>query len=415
MKCPNCNETDHPNDAKFCHICGYKFGDEVLNTNIIPVFIAPVTLHRRWFLIDSEGNTVKKLPYCTLDGDTVNSFHEGYAMIRHQAKYGYIDKEGNIIVPTIYNSGSDFSEQRAAVYNGSLWGYLNTFGEVVVPFEYNHVRAFSEGLAAVEKNDKWGYIDGAGRTVIPFIFEDALSFSEGLAPVCFEDGYGYIDKTGRIAIPARNEGIGIGRFLQKLIRPISGKPTLLNTAGEPVTRLPFRNAWHFCEGIAAVIIDEEDKSCRYKFMNRRGDFIQSIYCDNSFGYAGDFSEGIVAVSPSKYVHRYEILKKIEDLGYIDITGKNIHGFHLNTAYPFKEGMARVGFTEDGVEHTGFIDKNGTLVIDYKENEFGVFYNFSCGLTPVWKREGYGLSYGYINKSGNVVIPFKLDNAFEFGK
>lgn len=422
MRCSKCNEKEHEPNARFCHVCGCQLGVELVKdpyrTNTIPEYIAPVTLGHRWCLIDSEGHIIRELPYCDL-GDEVRAFHDGFACVRHQSKTGYIDKAGNVVVPIVYNAGSDFSEQRAAVFNGSFWGYLNNFGNVIVPFEYNHVRAFSEGLAAVEKNDKWGYIDGMGRTVIPFIFEDAHSFSQGLAPVRFEDGYGYINKNCRIVIPARNDGIGIRRFLQKHIRSISGRPTLLNATGELVTNLPFHNALPFSEGFAIVEVKEGNQqswheSYRYRFIDQRGDFIQFGYCDNSFGMAGNFSEGIAAVSSGKHVSIYDFLQKRDDIGYIDIQGKSLHGFHLNTAYPFKEGMARIGFTEGGIKHTGFIDKSGTLVIDYTEDEFNVFYNFTCGLTPVGKRDGCGWRYGYINKRGDVVIPFKYDRAYEFG-
>ena len=419
MKCPNCNETEHEPGAKFCHVCGCQLGVELVKdsyrTNTISEFIAPVTIGHRWCLIDSEGRTIRELPYCEL-GDNVRPFHEGFASVCHQSKTGYIDKAGNLVVPVVYNAGKDYSEHRAAVFNGNHWGYLNNLGNIIVSFEYNRVRDFSEGLAAVKKNDKWGYINDIGKTVIPFIFEDAYSFSQGLAVVQFEDKYGYINKTGQVAIPSRNVGNGLGRFLHKQIRSIFGKPILVNVSGESVTSLPFNYALPFSEGIAVVDVAEEDKqTCRFRFINKEGDFIRFRHCDNSFGRTGDFSEGIVAVSPGKYVHRFEIRKECEDFGYIDITGKNIHGFHLNTAYPFNEGMARVGFTERGVKHTGFIDKSGTLVLDYTEDEFDVFYNFTCGLTPVGKRDGCGWKYGYINKRGNVVIPFKYDQALPFGK
>lgn len=38
MKCPKCNETDHPNGAKFCHVCGAKLRSS------IPAVEGPSTL-----------------------------------------------------------------------------------------------------------------------------------------------------------------------------------------------------------------------------------------------------------------------------------------------------------------------------------------------------------------------------------
>lgn len=386
--------------------------------NTIPEFIAPVSLDNRWCLIDSEGYTVRFLPYPHRDGCEVGPFHEGFAKVRYKSRIGYIDKEGREIVPITYHIGSHYSGHRVAVKTGASWGYLDTSGKVVIPFIYESARDFSDGLAAVEKNEKWGYIDNMGNVVIPFIFENALSFSEGLAPVCFEGRYGYINSIGNVAIPDKIDKNRFNLFIRKQIRNISGKFTLLNINRESVTHLPYLYALPFSEGMAVVQVNEDKKtwqeSSRYKFIDKHGDYLHFSYCDNSFGRIGSLSEGIVAVSKGKFVPFFDLLCKNEDLGYIDSTGKIIHGFHLHIAYPFKEGLARVGFTDGGIKHTGFIDKSGKLVLDYKRDEYDVFYNFSYGLTPIGKRHGYGWKYGYINKKGNVVIPFCYDCALEFG-
>ena len=70
-----------------------------------------------------------------------------------------------------------------------LYGFVNRQGKVVVPLKYYVARDFSEGLAAVcktvGKSDQLlcGYINASGKEVIPLKFEDLPGdFAQGLAP-----------------------------------------------------------------------------------------------------------------------------------------------------------------------------------------------------------------------------------------
>lgn len=55
----------------------------------------------------------------------------------------------------------------AAVKKGDKWGFINENGEPVIPMEYDEAGYFKEGLACVGKGDKYGFIDKQGKVVIP--------------------------------------------------------------------------------------------------------------------------------------------------------------------------------------------------------------------------------------------------------
>ena len=67
-----------------------------------------------------------------------------------------------------------------AVNHGGKWGYVDREGRMVVAAQYEYALEYAQGLAAVSKGGKSGYIDAAGKTVIALEYEDAASFSEGL-------------------------------------------------------------------------------------------------------------------------------------------------------------------------------------------------------------------------------------------
>ena len=48
---------------------------------------------------------------------------------------------------------------------GDRWGYVDKDGYVVIEPELSYATAFSEGVAAIFNEDGWGYIDEDGVTV----------------------------------------------------------------------------------------------------------------------------------------------------------------------------------------------------------------------------------------------------------
>ena len=55
----------------------------------------------------------------------------------------------SIAIDPQYEDAQAFSEGLAAVQKNGKWGYINEDGEVVIPFEYDIAFVFNEGLAVV--------------------------------------------------------------------------------------------------------------------------------------------------------------------------------------------------------------------------------------------------------------------------
>src|SRR5438067_6099951 len=85
-------------------------------------------------------------------------------------------------------------------------GYIDREGEIIVPSQFDAVetdqfrvvaavsaRGFHQGLAPVQVGDEWGYIGSTGKMVIDPEYEQAGTFQEGLAPVKITGKWGYID------------------------------------------------------------------------------------------------------------------------------------------------------------------------------------------------------------------------------
>ena len=116
--------------------------------------------------------------------------------------WGYIFKNGSIIIEPEFDKANKFSEDLAAVKKDGLWGFIDIYGNYQIEPKFLDARDFSEGLAPVKDatSNNWGYINKEGGWIIWAKFSEARIFSQGLAAVK-DYSWGYIDKSGDYIIP----------------------------------------------------------------------------------------------------------------------------------------------------------------------------------------------------------------------
>ena len=275
----------------------------------------------------------------------------------------------------------------------------------------------SKSLFAVEKDGKFGYIDRAGKIIIPLQFDSANEFHEGLALVTANGKKLFIDTTGSVVIRPNfdivnnfSEGLAAVNIGQKRIPNLGlisdpGKWGYLDSTGKLVIPLKFTHAEDFSEGLAAVNNTDRDHG---GFIDHTGKIIFSVPLDVTLG----FHEGLVGV----------LLKG--SVSYYDRTGKTIsiasdYGPKSNS---FSEGLVPIS----AKGKWGFMDRTGKLVI---EANFEDAENFSEGRAPVkvkgevvWcpadesgNRSGATMMYGYINRTGKIIIPAVFNSAAPFSE
>jgi hypothetical protein len=172
---------------------------------------AVVQVGRKWGFIDESGKVVIQPKY-----DLAWRFSDGLARVRYDIpngtvmtvegeqtayryKYGYVDKDGNEVIPPQFGEATYFAEgfALASPPNSELLGIIDKGGNFVRAPEYEDGDEFHEGLAAVSVGGKSGYVDTNGGWVIAPQFSRAEGFWHGLARVAWPDGaYGYVNKRG---------------------------------------------------------------------------------------------------------------------------------------------------------------------------------------------------------------------------
>jgi hypothetical protein len=274
------------------------------------------------FVIDRRGHEVFRI-----DWDEIRPNSEGLAAVRKDRKWGFVDRDGRVVIEPQYDSVTSFREGLAGfelgredvnLGSGLTWsrsgpcGFLDRSGNVVIPANWVHVRPFREGRAVVCTGGTWkagrlggnvqvlsdrkyGYIDRTGRLVIAGAYDLADSFSDGLAVVQVGDGfcrarYGYIDRGGETVIPLKftwasafRDGLAVVHRRGKRWR---GTSLVINRQGETVRELPYRCVGPISEGLLATWSGEA-----YGFVDIEGRWV----VEPQFDQVDPFEHGLAEV------------------------------------------------------------------------------------------------------------------------
>lgn len=169
---------------------------------------ANVRIGEKWGYIDKMGNEIIPVEINSfeilesLTGKTEKSIYP--KIIKKESKYCLIDQNNkplnNMRFDCIDNQDMGFCNELMDVEINGKWGFINKEGDQIVPCIYDDVFPFFDGLACALKNEYWGFIDTIGNEAIQFIYDEVFPFSNGIAKVETERNgklvEGYINKHG---------------------------------------------------------------------------------------------------------------------------------------------------------------------------------------------------------------------------
>lgn len=101
-------------------------------------------------------------------------YKNGMARVCHQGKYGFIDKDGLLLVSTQYDEARDFKNGFGAIRIGDKWGFINPSEVHLVSPNYEEVMDFESKVAPVKRNGLYGFIDKSGKEIGKCMYEEVL-------------------------------------------------------------------------------------------------------------------------------------------------------------------------------------------------------------------------------------------------
>jgi len=203
----------------------------------------------------------------------ISSFNEGYAIVESNnspdahSLYGYLNREGKIVIPPQYESAGDFNNGRAIVkkQEGS-YALIDTEGNILKTYDKYYVGSLSDGMISYKEtiDTKYGYLDENDKIATKPKFDIAESFINGNAIVGtteeIKNLVGVIDKKGRYVIMPNYDNISYleeGRYaLGSAINPqmpyLGSVYAIADQIGKVLTKSLYSDVGIFERGYASA-------------------------------------------------------------------------------------------------------------------------------------------------------------------
>jgi hypothetical protein len=211
-------------------------------------------------VVDTEGNLL--FPF--IKHLNFKYFSEELAFARHQQlkKWGIINKQGENIVPFIFNDDveceySRFSNGLARIKKNEKYGFINSQTQIVIPFEYDAAHTFSENYVLVRKNKNYFWIDKKGNVFNTGKYKPTSNFKNGLAQIQTNEKIGFINTKGEIIIDCIFDEV-YGDFTENFCAvKINSKCGIIDEKGNKTSDFIFDEIRYFINGVAPAKIGKK--------------------------------------------------------------------------------------------------------------------------------------------------------------
>ncbi len=317
--------------------------------------------------------------------------------IHHQGKWGFLSKDGEFVIPPIYESLGNCREDRIGFVADSKLGFLNSAGEVVITPQFEPEQyvtpQFSKGLCAVRLGGKVGYIDPTGvwaiqpRFLYGWDFRGGKSLAQAFGkPMDKDYYYCSIDLSGTELAKLEVYEIALHPDYPESFDRF---PVLMHNASHTTLLVRWidwrgtvvfaeRYAWmsNWCDDIAGFCAEEDQIGHAWGLVKTSGE----VVAQPRFYLLGEFAEGLAPAGLTP-----------KEFGFINPQGEWVIEPNYRHAQSFSEGLAFI--TVKG-KH-GYINTRGEMVI---EPRFRRASSFQQGHAQV----EYDGKSAVISRTGHVI-------------
>ena len=389
-----------------------------------------------WGVVDEEGKVCIAFKYRSLRYvDNLNDEDNLY-VCRTDRGYGFVSTSSGEILPTTYSDLTYVDGERWSVRRNGKMGIVKVGEangsfrvETIVPCEYDQVQAGDgDEYYVVTNGSLHGLLDWDGKTVIACVYDDVdLNKYVGFCSVKRNGLKGLMSKTGEELIPCAFDDFGVinKHFFWTRKDNTYG---IYSSEGEKVQPCKF-SSFFIYEGKKKKEVSLSD----FAQLDRRQhpdlyavvsgkvgtldseNFTTKLPC--AYDYLSDFATRMKITNGVRTEQRLAVCRLNGKYGIVNSEGKQIQpmGFdelRKDVSDPSSKELPDMGSARD--LHVRIGDKWGVLtaygeqLAEVKFDSVGVFHD---GLAMVKAAE----RYGYIDRSGAIVIPIQWMAAYDFSE
>ena len=389
-----------------------------------------------WGVVDEEGKVRIAFKYRSLRYvDNLNDEDNLY-VCRTDRGYGFVSTSSGEILSTTYSDLTYVDGERWSVRRNGKMGMVKVGEanesfrvETIVPCEYDQVQTGDgDEYYVVTNGSLHGLLDWEGKTVIACVYDDVdLNKYVGFCSVKRNGLKGLMSKTGEELIPCAFDDFGVinKHFFWTRKDNTYG---IYSSEGEKVQPCKFSSFFIYEEKKKKEVLlsdfaqlDQRKHPDLYAVVSGKvgtldsENFTTKLPC--AYDYLSDFATRMKITNGVRTEQRLAVCRLNGKYGIVNSEGKQIQpmGFdelRKDVSDPSSKELPDMGSARD--LHVRIGDKWGILTADgeqlaeVKFDSVGVFHD---GLAVVKAAE----RYGYIDRSGAIVIPIQWMAAYDFSE
>lgn len=389
-----------------------------------------------WGVVDEEGKVRIAFKYRSLSYEDNLNDEDNLYVCRTDRGYGFVSTSSGEILSTTYSDLTDEGGERWSVRRNGKMGIVKVGEangsfrvETIVPCEYDQVQTINDDeYYFVTNGPLHGLLRWDGKTIIACVYNDIdLNKYVGFFSVKRNGQKGLMSKTGEELVPCAFDDCGVidEHFLWTRKDNTYG---IYSSEGEKVQPCKFSSFFVY-EGKKKkevslsdfAQLDQRKHPDLYAVVSGKvgtldsKKFTTKLPC--AYDYLSDFATRMKITNGVLTEQRLAVCRLNGKYGIVNSEGKQIQpmGFdelRKDVSDPSSKELPDMGSARDlhvriG-DKWGIITANGEQLAEVKFDSVGVFHD---GLAVVKAAE----RYGYIDRSGAIVIPIQWMTAYDFSE
>lgn len=389
-----------------------------------------------WGVVDEEGKVRIAFKYRSLSYEDNLNDEDNLYVCRTDRGYGFVSTSSGEILSTTYSDLTDEGGERWSVRRNGKMGIVKVGEanesfrvETIVPCEYDQVQTINDDeYYFVTNGSLHGLLDWDGKTIIACVYDDIdLNKYVGFFSVKRNGLKGLMSRAGEELVPCAFDDCGVidEHFLWARKDKTYG---IYSSEGEKVQPCKF-NSFFIYEGKKKKEmslsdfgqLDRRQHPDLYAVVSGKVGTLDSKKFTTKLPCAYDYLSDFTAPTPKRITNgaltRLAVCRLNGKYGIVNSEGKHIQPICFDELrkdeadFSSKElpdmSSARDLHVRIG-DKWGILTADGEQLAEVKFDSVGVFHD---GLAVVKAAE----RYGYIDRSGAIVIPIQWMAAYDFSE
>lgn len=266
---------------------------------------------------------------------------------------GFINEQGKVIIPIIYDMILDPYDEAIIVQKGNKSGLLSRENKVILPLEYDGFY-YGYGNIWFSKNNKYGLFDKHGRNLIPCEYDEIRpdKFGTNCYVVARDGRYGLIDSHNNVLVDFKYDELDfVGKRHLSVKDPDTSLYGLIDLSEKEIFPKQYLQIKPSLNQDAFIVVEE---SFAKGIITAQGKIIIPIE-------KGD----IETLDDDTYLVEQEWNSSL--YGVIDTLGNLIVPYEYTKIEELKNGLRRVSKDKT---HFGFINTENKVIIPFEYTSYG---------------------------------------------